>query len=279
MRANAEMYTDELNCGEITHEILHLLGLCDEYKEPSIVAGNTYACRAVPEVSTIMKNPRVVYARAIPREIKCKCDENCQTILGLSVENLKKIYVAPNIYDAVDVDFRTKFCKPPQVVSGLVDTQSLTNPDRAMSILSSDETSFVVENREVSPVAKKGYLSSMSCSCPADNVPCMNQRKVILAAIASPDSVRTTCPSYNGVENYSVKVEKDGYRLENGSLILSKKGTGESFLYPNHWARIVAGSCSILVSSYNECATPAYKSLDCQDFKQCTDEYFLGTLK
>lgn len=135
MRANAEMYTDELNCGEITHEILHLLGLCDEYKEPPIVAGNTYACRVVPEVSTIMKNPRIVYARAIARELTCKCDENCKCILGLSDENLKKIYVAPNIYDAVDVDFRTKFCKPPQVISGLVDTQSLTNPDRAMSLL------------------------------------------------------------------------------------------------------------------------------------------------
>jgi hypothetical protein len=97
--------------------------------------------------------------------------------------------------------------------------------------------------------------------------------------ISRPEVIRSTCPYFTGVENFSIKVENEGFRLENGKLILSKKGTGESFLYPNHWAKILAGSCESIATSYNECAQPAYKSNDCEDFKQCSDEYFLGSMK
>ena len=35
-RGDATAYTPHFGCATITHEILHLLGLCDEYKEPAI---------------------------------------------------------------------------------------------------------------------------------------------------------------------------------------------------------------------------------------------------
>ena len=35
-RGNATNYTSKFNCSNITHEVLHLLGLCDEYKEPVV---------------------------------------------------------------------------------------------------------------------------------------------------------------------------------------------------------------------------------------------------
>ncbi len=35
-RANASKYTSNINCSTITHEVLHLVGLCDEYKEKII---------------------------------------------------------------------------------------------------------------------------------------------------------------------------------------------------------------------------------------------------
>ena len=36
MRSNASKYESDINCPVITHEVLHLLGLCDEYKESVI---------------------------------------------------------------------------------------------------------------------------------------------------------------------------------------------------------------------------------------------------
>jgi hypothetical protein len=280
LRANAEMYTDELNCGEITHEVLHLLGLCDEYKEPLLVAGNTYACRVVPEVTTIMKNPRAVYARASDVEITCKCDDDCQKVMSSSNQNLKNIFLAPDIYDAIDVDFRTTYCKLATNVLDVLETKSLSSyPDRAMILKSSDDLSFVAEHRAVHHVSQTVYLQNMSCTCPSDDQVCLNKKLAIQAGIAKPAAIRTSCPTYTGTENYSVKVDKEGGRVENGKLILSRKGTGESFLYPYHWDKILAGSCESKASSYNECATTAYKSTDCKDFKQCTDEYFLGIKK
>ena len=49
-RSNAGKYEANIDCPTITHEVLHLLGLCDEYKEPG-----KYDCRIVT-TNSIMAN-------------------------------------------------------------------------------------------------------------------------------------------------------------------------------------------------------------------------------
>lgn len=49
-RSNAGKYESDIDCPTITHEVLHLLGLCDEYKEPG-----SYDCR-IDMTNSIMSN-------------------------------------------------------------------------------------------------------------------------------------------------------------------------------------------------------------------------------
>ena len=51
-REHSEGYTDFIGCRTMAHEILHILGLIDEYKEPE----NRFKCRAIGPQDSVMHN-------------------------------------------------------------------------------------------------------------------------------------------------------------------------------------------------------------------------------
>ena len=71
-RGDALNYRESWGCDTITHEILHLLGLCDEYHEDERYA-RQFACRIVPKVPSIMEQPTSFFPKVVPKVIKCTC--------------------------------------------------------------------------------------------------------------------------------------------------------------------------------------------------------------
>ncbi len=74
-RGNATFYRNSWGCETITHEILHLLGLCDEYHENGVFVAE-WSCRIVPAGETQMGNHFEFFPKVIPRVTRCSCDND-----------------------------------------------------------------------------------------------------------------------------------------------------------------------------------------------------------
>ena len=54
-QTNSMNYAQDINCATITHELLHLLGLCDEYEEDRPEYGDQWNCRVTTSALSIMR--------------------------------------------------------------------------------------------------------------------------------------------------------------------------------------------------------------------------------
>lgn len=109
MRSNSGEYAEDAGCGTITHEVLHLMGLCDEYEERlngyyvdtstgQIINNPTddqkddenvewqtayNQCRAISETPSIMSSHWRAMNLFIGRKSECKCKSgtSCETLM------------------------------------------------------------------------------------------------------------------------------------------------------------------------------------------------------
>jgi hypothetical protein len=81
IRGDAQNYRKDFTCETITHEILHLLGLCDEYHENGLFVSE-WSCRVHPPGNSIMGDHYKFFPQVVPRTISCRCDlPRCRNFL------------------------------------------------------------------------------------------------------------------------------------------------------------------------------------------------------
>jgi hypothetical protein len=110
-RSRSSSYAEDISCPTVLHEVMHLMGLVDEYKEDSMgyiidpathkrklvqkdAAIPAYDCRAVPNVPSVM-NDQNEFIRPRLRYDICECDkslpreklENCLRNFGKAPSN------------------------------------------------------------------------------------------------------------------------------------------------------------------------------------------------
>ncbi len=92
-RGHAFSYHNDWKCDTITHEILHLFGLCDEYHENGGFVAE-WSCRVVPETPSIMGNHFDFFPTAVARTVVCPC-RNAECLAALT--RLPRSYTEPRI--------------------------------------------------------------------------------------------------------------------------------------------------------------------------------------
>ena len=277
---NAGGYAEDVNCSVITHEMLHLLGLCDEYKEdrPQYAQYN-WTCRVVTKVPSIMRDLSV-YNKAVGSTLNCDCSGNtCKSVMNGNNESLKKMYVSGNINDVTDYKFRNKYCKDSYLNSNQASSQS---PDKAVVLLSESSNTLAFESRFISSINSAPYYSKFQmkvvCTCPAGDAACIAEKNASLERIRNPGTTGF-CP-HTAKETKKDEGTKGppGFLVESNILKIASSPILPSLLQPSHFNKILEGRCGGKSQGYLECAEYAYKGQPCNVPAECADDnYYLGS--
>lgn len=276
---NAAAYNEKVDCATITHEILHLMGLCDEYEEtrPEYTRFG-WNCRVITKAPSIMRDLSV-YGKAVGQTLTCNCTTNtCRAVMNSS-DDLKKLYTGYSFYEASDYQFRSTYCKEEYISN----TTNMSNPGKGALILSDESSALVVETRFVGPYFSSPYYkihrAKITCRCPAGDQKCIDQKQAAVRNISN-DPFRRSCPresTYSGSEP-GLKVNKAVF--ENDQIKIAVSPEIPSLLQPNHFNKILEGSCPGKSEGYQQCAEFAYKGQPCTVPQVCNDDgFYLGAGK
>lgn len=270
-------YNETVGCPTITHEILHLLGLCDEYKEDRPeYAKYGWTCRVVTKAPSIMRDLSA-YRNVVGATVSCDCSgATCSAIMNGNDQMVKKLYTSSPYYDLSDHRFRTSYCK-----EEFINSKQLSNPSKVSHVLSNQNNVLTFETRTLytqltSPYYKISHIR-VTCRCPAGNEECNRQRQQ-LANTLTTDSPRKTCPSGASYKGSEPGKKFLGGTLEGTILKIGSSGEVPSLLQPNHFYKILEGNCQGKANGYRECAEFAYKNEPCNVPARCNDDkYYLGS--
>lgn len=276
---NAGAYAETVDCGTITHEMLHLMGLCDEYLEDRPqYASNNWTCRVVTKAPSVMRDTRA-YDQAVGAAINCDCSgQNCSAIMNSSDENLKKLYTAANINDVVDYQFRNKYCKEDYIYNP---PKSMASPDKAVILEGQTNTAFTLQSRYVFASAKSPYYSisqsRVKCTCPAGDQDCLNKKETFINRLPGM-GVQKWCPAGASMKGRVRGDSPRGASLKDNVLTLVSNPELPSLLQPNQFNKILEGNCPGKSEGYQKCASYAYKGEPCNVPDICRDDkYYLGS--
>lgn len=279
---NAASYAEDVDCDTITHEMLHLLGLCDEYGETREKYGDMWNCRVVTKAPSIMRELSV-FNKAVPQNLSCDCKSlPCSSVMKSSNEDIKKLYTGQTALNVIDYRFRAQYCK--NII--LVSSANLRDPSKAMILKVNSERNFVVESRIVSSQqqAPQYFVEryEVSCSCPAGDKECLQTKESIVKKVMSP-KMGNTCP--RGSRPLSTQTDKkfSSPQVSDNVLYFTTEPQIESLLQPGHFHKILEGTCPGQSAGYQECADFAYKNNrngSCNVPEKCYDDsYYLGVPK
>lgn len=279
---NAASYAEDVDCDTITHEMLHLLGLCDEYEETRQKYGDMWNCRVVTKEPSIMRELSV-FNKAVPQNLSCDCKlMPCSSIMKSSNEDVKKLYTAQTALSVIDYRFRAQYCKNISLVS----TPNLKEPSRAMILKTNTERSFVVESRTVSSQQRAPHYFveryDISCNCPSGDNECLQLKESIVKKVMTP-KIGDSCPRGSKPTGNQTEKKFSRPQVNDDILYFTSEPQIESLLQPGHFHKILEGTCPGQSAGYQECADFAYKNNrngSCNVPKKCYDDsYYLGVQK
>lgn len=276
---NAASYAESVNCATITHEMFHLLGLCDEYQEdrPQYAQYN-WTCRVVTKVPSIMRDLSV-YNQAVGSTLNCDCSSNpCKAIMNGPNENIKSLYTSGNINDVTDYQFRNKYCKEEYLSTNQFSQES---PDKAVVLLNESSTSLAFESRYLSSINSSPYYSQfrmkVTCQCPAGDRACIAEKNTAVGRIRNP-GITGYCPFTAKEKSRQEGARSPGFSAGNNILTIASSPKILSLLQPNHFNKILEGRCGGKSQGYLACAEHAYKGEPCNVPSACqNDSYYLGS--
>jgi hypothetical protein len=277
-------YTDKIDCGTITHETFHLLGLCDEYDEEKQTRTDNkgkWNCRVITKTPNIMNDVQV-FEKAVSRELTCECTENaCKSVMKSGIKSDIDLYLGRDIYSILDLKFKNSYCKDSNKYE--FNKSNWITPERAIVLKSEDELSFSFYDRMITNL-EKPVQSVITCTCPAGDEVCSAKKKDIVSSIKE-GGRRNRCPLYTKEisSKFSSKTS-DNYSFKDNQLTFNTSPSLTNMMMPAHFSKVLYGNCpSSKASNYNQCADFAYKTESsgaCGVPAQCLDDsYYLGVPK
>lgn len=272
-RGNAGNYYMSFDCPTINHEMLHLMGLLDEYREelPRVANGQwTYPlCRVEPVANSIMRGMVEVYLESKEGRTACTCDTGCKKIIEGRDLALKELYVGASFADILEHPDLKSLCHPLEKYKDLGEWSALEEKPQALRLLEKTKNSFVVEDVDVSWDENSSarspkfnvFSSSYRCSCAEDDQTC--KTKLAFARHRIEDSqgrFSGHCPPGTS-SAFGLKVSfsaSSGQGIEWGKtrndFFMGYSGGARRLITASHMERIIAGSCETKAKPYNECA-------------------------
>lgn len=296
-RGNADNFGSSFECTTIGHEILHHLGLCDEYHEGVIetpgMPDSDWSCRPVTARNSYMRNMNFAYQTTLPLTSRCECDEGCQKIMKTDGK-AKTIFLSMNGNEIMGTETSivagNNSKNPDRQVCKTSNTQSVKEdevPNKAFTLDSHSGNVYKFSSYRVFAGDTIFYdKTTYECECKPHQPYC---QKLILEMKKYAEKVplRATCP--DGIKARStapsIGYDSKGTRMEcqNGKcdLIISTTGSGKSLLSPTQFQKILGGSCEGASPAYESCEKYAYMAksdpecskmpVECHD-----DNYYLG---
>lgn len=248
-RSHSLAYASSIDCPVILHEVLHLLGLCDEYPGDH----DTYACRAVGARDSVMRDQNLTFGTAVPENIRCQCNtDECSEVLSDPIK--RDLVISPIYSDVIDWRFRVAHCTTSSTIIGYFNTTP--NPSSYSAQLSDPRTLNVVS--AFNPSSNGFEQTTLRCECPEGDQDCINQ---LATFVTPPPNLRPRfCPMNTKLISSTVGGPPAANQFSDGVLQFHRPATRASLLEPYHFNRIMAGSCVEQVTNYEECARYAYQS-------------------
>jgi hypothetical protein len=265
VRSHSKNYAHDVGCPTIVHEILHLVGLCDEYPgEP-----DGYICRAVPKQNNVMVDTFQAFNASVPRRVTCECpNDDCAA--AIAQPGRLNFLKAPRWGDRTSARFRNAFCTTPTGTPSLDWPFTYANPPKQpfSATLSPDGLKLSMTDYYMSQINWKTiYGSSTECTCPQTDTRC----RETLAQIASGQMKVNNRGCHSGLKEDVVWGATTLGDVITGNKFSFDENPGSTpFIHPKQVERIMAGSCMTQVQSYNDCAKNAYASTpeDCADVEE-----------
>lgn len=297
-RGDAGNFGSSFDCTTIGHEILHHLGLCDEYHEGVISKpeGNlNWGCRPVTARNSYMRNMNYAFQTTLPLTSRCECDSKCQKIMKTGGK-AKSIYLSMNGHEIMGTETsilsKNNAHNPMREICKSSGTQAVETkdvPEKAFTFDSQSGNVYKFSSYRVFAGDNIYYDKiSYTCECKPHQIYC---HKLLgeMKKIAQQVPPRATCP--DGVKpkstGPSIGYDKLGSRVdcpENGQcdLVISTRGSGKSLLLPNQFSKIMAGNCAGGSPQYEKCEKFAYMPDDhpeCSKIPaECNDDnFYLGS--
>ncbi|MES2528520.1 MAG: hypothetical protein V4598_15660 [Bdellovibrionota bacterium] len=288
---NAANFRSNIDCPTATHEILHHLGLCDEYRETrtNIVPGLTrsraeeWSCRVVPSAPSIMKNQNEVYNGAMPQQFSCNCvNDGCRNAMnGTDARSVahKKLLMTSSPHDILGS--LAPHCSNPVY---LATVDEVSEPDKAYIDVVSRPGVLTFQNRSLLSDSGRFRISrkNVTCTCPADDVSCP-------AALARAGELIATNPDIKECPLHTQSTSEKTLAPQGAVTALNPIGFTfvstpymDSLVTPSQFDKILTGNCRQGVSElYKRCSefsyVPQESSACAQKPAECSDDnQFLG---
>ena len=286
-RSHSRAYAADIDCPTITHEVLHLMGLADEYHEnmtkvyyneetkeayhedyfPKDKDRKDYKtqtayndCRAISKTPSVMSSQNDMFKNSVKQKVTCECkSDSCKTFM--KDEKIAKI----SIFNPIDYNSPIrKFCKNDRIKVSNVTSPSQVNisGEYYQKVKSTENSlSFEYDYFENKSSYGKAQLYKMKWSCN-----CTTQKCRELISDYKKDNinknnpvVRSHCPyqtESKTTDNPVVSSNAYGYKSEdNGQFSFITTPKSNSLLHAAQFEKLLWGSCSTKVTRYNKCTS------------------------
>jgi len=291
VRGRAEEYSSDFNCATIVHELLHFLGLCDEYIEGGGDV-NASACRALGPSNSIMSEGKdIAFDDSVGEVGTCELAADSPTLAVLQSADpiAREVALRKRHYDvgnfsrsAVGLAPSTvpnptpeqvRMSEPKALYCTTLPSQpadapaSATAPTNRM-IVNTPNTieieSHVDPARNYENTGWLYYTTRLRCDCTGQPANCLRYLELMRPMAEAITSARRRvyrCPGEPATRrapgNFS---QPPGtFSLSGNTVHYRNLPAGRPMLHPAHFQRIINGPCHIastpeLVRNYNECA-------------------------
>lgn len=247
---DAKNYHSDIDCGKITHEVLHLLGLPDEYP-----GGGKTCLPGFPE--SIMTGP-IQIANCKQKAVECKCQgDDCKKVLGANDDALKKFYMQGETWFSLD-NLDGISC-----VDNVSTTpwSKLENKENLKKYEIGSESTLSFEYTHHSYEAHSGTVKTNKRVCE-----CKNPEKCGIKAKAAAfkkdlaqieaGTKLGSCP--NGAnkidyDKHHKSIPQDRMKVTDNSFTFYPKPTASSLLYPAQVSFVLGAGCSKKAKPYKDC--------------------------
>ena len=281
-RGDAQNFGTNFNCVTIGHEILHHLGLCDEYHETEEAKFAQWGCRPVTVRPSYMRDIDYSFGTVIPQTTQCECNSTCQSIMSAESKT-KDIFLKMNDFEVMEDQFRETYCVEKRIQDH-EEIETVQDLDKAIFLTKETATESVFESRRATGPSTV-ERNQVTCRCP-EGISGEYCRQAILEVKRriSLAPMRANCP--NGYKKIGLsQIGNQGQTGVSGNVLtLVTQGNGKSLLEPNHFSKVIAGSCKGGSGGYEACASYAYippNTPACASMPpECrNDDHFLGVAR
>lgn len=264
--SNAGNYQENIPCPILVHEVMHLLGLCDEYSGDR----DGFACRSRGPLDSVMESAETAFARSVPRRVTCQCEDKdlCEALKASP--GAREFMRFPRFEQVTNARFRNNYCSQKSMNRSTVrewlaqnNNSYPSNPTRA----SATEDGGVVF-QELS-LDDDGDIegSTYTCSCAQGNV--QECQRAAARLIQGPrETIGQDCPPFTKRTSLTWGRAPSASEATSNAISFDVPPVpGSSLLQASHFNRIIGGSCPTATPRYNACAAFAYET----DPNKCAD--------